>query len=298
MSPIAFHIGDFAVRWYGILITVGIIAGIAIAYFRCKHYGLTKNDLYDLGFLVIIVGIIGARAVYILSNLPYFMANPGEIITLQMSGLAFIGIIIFNIPAVWIFAKLRKLDYWRILDLAAPSIAIGYFFGRLGCFMNGCCYGPESTCCGIIMKGTGLQTPVFPTQLLNALLAIIIFIVLYYFATKKTFFKGWLFVMFLYLYSLSSFATEFLRADPGHQPVWHTPFNPAQWGDLLAIAVAVVLHIVLRKGKELSTVSDEQVKIIEQKDNPKLAMKAPSADETQKPEEPQAEPENKDKEDK
>lgn len=285
MNPVAFNIGDFAVKWYGILITVGIIAGIAIAYFRAKHYGLTKNDLYDLGFLVIIVGILGARITYILSHIDHFLANPGEILSLQMSGLAFIGIIIFNIPAVWIFAKLRKLDFWRIVDLAAPSIAIGYFFGRLGCFMNGCCYGPESATCGIIMKDINL--PMFPTQLVNALLAIIIFAVLYYLATRKTFYKGWLFVMFLYMYSLSSFATEFFRADQGHQPIFGTPLNAAQWGDILAIIVAVLIHLWLRKGKELSTVSAEEVRLIEQKDNPKLMKKPPAPPAEEKPEEVQ-----------
>lgn len=290
MSPVAFNIGDFAVRWYGILITVGIIAGIAIAYFRAKYYGLTKNDLYDLGFLVIIVGILGARITYILANLNYFLANPGEILTLQMSGLAFIGIIIFNVPAVIIFAKLRKLDFWRIVDLAAPSIAVGYFFGRLGCFMNGCCYGPESTCCGIIMPGTGLQSPMFPTQLLNALLALIIFVVLYYLATRKTFYKGLLFIMFVYMYSVSSLATEFLRADPGHAPILGTPLNAAQWGDILVIIIAVLIHLlILRKGKELSTVSAEQVRIVEEKDNPKLKMQPPAPTSTEeKHEEPEA----------
>jgi phosphatidylglycerol:prolipoprotein diacylglycerol transferase len=277
MSPVAFNIGDFAVRWYGILITIGIIAGIAIAYFRAKYYGLTKNDLYDLGFLVIITGIIGARITYILANLKYFLANPGEILTLQMSGLAFIGIIIFGIPAIWIFAKLRKLDFWRILDLAAPSVAIGYFFGRLGCFMNGCCYGPESTCCGIIMPGTGIQSPMFPTQLLNALLALIIFVVLYYLATRKTFYRGWLFVMFVYMYSVSSFVTEFLRADPGHTPIWGTPLNAAQWGDILAVILAVIVHLlILCKGKQLSIISDDEVRLIEEKDNPKLKIQPPA----------------------
>lgn len=289
MSPVAFNIGDFAVRWYGILITIGIIAAIAIAYFRAKYYGLTKNDLYDLGFLVIIVGILGARITYILANFNYFLANPGEILTLQMSGLAFIGIIIFNIPAVWIFAKLRKLDFWRIVDLAAPSIAVGYFFGRLGCFMNGCCYGPESTCCGIIMPGTGLQSPMFPTQLLNALLALIIFVVLYYFATRRTFYKGWLFVMFVYMYSVSSLATEFLRADPGHAPILGTPLNAAQWGDILAILLAVAIHLlILRKSKESSTVSAEEVRIIEEKDNPKLRVQPPAPRAEEKPEEKEA----------
>lgn len=290
MNDVAFKIGEFAVKWYGILITVGIIAGIAIAYKRCKLYGLTKNDLYDLGFLVIIVGILGARITYILTHLNYFLANPGEILTLQMSGLAFIGIIIFNIPAVIIFAKLRKLDFWRIVDLAAPSIAIGYFFGRLGCFMNGCCYGPESACCGIIMPYSPIKTiPLFPTQLLNAFFALVIFAVLYYLATRKTFYKGWLFIMFVYLYSASSFISEFLRADDGHQPIFGTPLNAAQWGDILAILLAVAIHLlILRKSKESSTISAEEVRIIEEKDNPKLKTQPPSPPAEEKHEEKEA----------
>ncbi len=270
MSPVAFYIGDFAVRWYGLLITLGIIAGVVLGYFRAKYYGLRKNDLYDLAFLIIVVGVLGARLTYILTNDPgYWFSHPAEILTLQMSGLSFIGIIIFNIPAIAIFARIRKLSFWRILDLAAPSVAAGYFFGRLGCFMNGCCYGPVCEPVGIVMQGTGSLAPVFPTQLLNALAALIMFAVLIWIALRYKSFQGWLFILLIYMYSASSFGSEFLRADPGHSPIFGTPLNSAQYADMALFITAAIFHFILRKSKVQSTISDEQVRAIEEADRGK-----------------------------
>ncbi|HNY61660.1 MAG TPA: prolipoprotein diacylglyceryl transferase [Caldisericia bacterium] len=293
MHPIAFFIGNFEIRWYGILITVGIIAGVAYAWTRCKYHGLKKNDLYDLAFMGVLVGIIGARLMYVFTNnFSYWLANPLEIFTLQMSGLSFIGIIVFNIPAVAIFAKVRKLSFWRIMDLAAPSIAIGYFFGRLGCFMNGCCYGPECSW-GIVMPGTGKLVPVFPTQLVNAAVAVIMFFVLYWVSTKRKFFQGWLFTLFLYMYTIFHLGTEFLRSDPGHGALFGTPFNSAQMGNILGLLLAIGLHIYLRRSKIQSTVSNEEVALIEQADK-EVAGKKKEEPKEEEPEKLENEEEGKD----
>jgi phosphatidylglycerol---prolipoprotein diacylglyceryl transferase len=266
MHPEAFKIFDTTIYWYGILITLGILAAITYSWFRAKYYGMTHDELTDLAFLVIIVGILGARIFYILTHLEFFIANPGQIFQLQMQGMAFLGIIIFNIPAVLIFAKVRKINFWRMVDLAAPGIAIGYFFGRLGCFMGGCCFGPACSW-GIVEPGTGISTPIFPTQLLNALVALVIFGALWFIGKKFKLKAGELFVWFVYIYAFTSTITEFFRADQGHEPIWGTPLNPAQWGNIALIIVALLVHFLLiRKSQTPSMVDEETVKMIEEKD--------------------------------
>jgi phosphatidylglycerol---prolipoprotein diacylglyceryl transferase len=266
MHPEAFRIFGLQIYWYGVLITLGILGAIAYSWFRAKYYGMTHDDLTDLAFLVIIVGILGARIFYILTHLEFFIANPGQIFQLQMQGMAFLGIIIFNIPAVLIFASVRKINFWRMVDLAAPGIAIGYFFGRLGCFMGGCCYGPSCSW-GIVEPGTGIATPIFPTQLLNALVALIIFGALWFIGKKFKLKAGELFIWFIYLYAALSIGTEFLRADQGHSPILGTPLNAAQWGNIALIIVAVIAHILIfRKSQTPSMVDEETVKMIEERD--------------------------------
>jgi len=290
MFPTAFRIGDFEVRWYGILITLGILLAIAFSWKRAKFYGLRRDDLLDLGVMIILVGIIGARLTYVLTNnIGYWFAHPLEIFQLQMQGLSFIGIIIFNIPAIAIFAKIRKLDFWRILDLSAPAIPIGYFFGRLGCFMNGCCYGPVNSTCGIVMQGTNTLNPYFPTQLLNALHAVVMFVVIYWIANKFKIKKGLLFTLFLGLYSLGSFGSEFLRVDPGHESLWGTPFNSAQWGNLGILALSVALFFILRKGSEFSKISPEEIAAIEAADAPKPKVDRKNTPQNLSEEEPKEE---------
>lgn len=287
MHPVAFSIFGLTIYWYGVLITLGILAAITFSWFRAKRYGLTHDDLTDLAFLVIIVGIFGARILYILTNLEFFIANPGQIFQLQMQGMAFLGIVLFNIPAVLIFAKVRKINFWRMVDLAAPAIAIGYFFGRLGCFMGGCCYGPSCSW-GIKMPAVDPANAIFPTQLLNALVAIVIFVVLFIMSRNKGLRAGELFIYFIYLYAGLSFGTEFLRADAGHSPLFGTPFNSAQLADLAMIAAASLLHILyIRKQDLLSQVDDETIKAIELRDS--MAGKKQTASEpTASPVEPDA----------
>lgn len=297
MHPEAFKISGLTIYWYGVLITLGILAAITFSWFRAKRYGLTHDDLTDLAFLVIIVGIFGARILYILTNLEYFIANPGQIFQLQMQGMAFLGIVLFNIPAVLIFAKVRKINFWRMVDLAAPAIAIGYFFGRLGCFMGGCCYGPECSW-GIKMQAVNPDIAIFPTQLLNALVAVIIFVVLFFMSKNKSLKAGELFIYFIYLYAGLSFGTEFLRADAGHSPLFGTPFNSAQWADLAMLVAAFCLHLFyIRRQTTLSLVDDEVVKAIELRDS--MSGKKTSQPQTIAPT-PETEPESteSDKDDK
>jgi phosphatidylglycerol:prolipoprotein diacylglycerol transferase len=294
MHPIAFELFGLTIHWYGILITLGILAAIAYSWFRAKQYGITHDQLTDLAFLVVIVGILGARILYILTHLEIFIANPGLLFQFQMQGMAFLGIIIFNIPAVIIFARVRKINFWRMTDLAAPAIAIGYFFGRLGCFMEGCCYGPACSW-GIVIPGTSIAEPIFPTQLLNALVALLIFGALWLINKKSQLKAGELFVWFIYLYAATSTITEFFRADQGHEAVFAIGgfgLNPAQIGNIVLIIVAVIVHLLfIKKSQDLSMVDQETVRMIEEKDRssgkpaPKLPVEAEYQPEQAEPKE-------------
>ena len=145
MHSIAFKIGSFPVHWYGILVALGFLAGLWTAGARARLAGISPDSVYDLGPWLIIGGILGARVLYVISYWQEdFAAHPfPEIFMIQHGGLVFYGGLIGAIACGMFYLHWKKLPVWRMADILAPSIALGSAFGRIGCLMNGCCYGRE-----------------------------------------------------------------------------------------------------------------------------------------------------------
>ena len=211
MYPIIFQIGPVTIYSYGVSLAVAVLV---CAYFL-KREALANNlksqTLVDLLFVVVISGIIGARLLYVLLNLPHFFQKPLEIFMLHHGGLAWQGGLIFGMLAGIIFIRKNKLSLLSVLDIVAPYIALGQSIGRIGCFLNGCCYGK--------MVSWGVYFPVHqarlhPTQLYDSLGLFIIFLILKKFQLHKKR-EGETFVLYLVLASALRFFIEFYRADHG-----------------------------------------------------------------------------------
>lgn len=233
MHSIAFKIGNFSVHWYGILVALGFLAGLWTASRRGAKDGIQGEKIVDLGPWLIVGAIIGARTLYVISYWrEQFAAKPfPEIFMVQHGGLVFYGGLIGATLAGIIYIRRKKLPLWKVADIMAPSIALGYVFGRIGCLMNGCCFGRECHLPWAITFPPGQSggdvpagLPLHPTQIYDSLLNLGFYIFLAWLYRRKKF-DGQVFAAYLIGYALLRSFVEYFRGDyPVHYlGGWATP---------------------------------------------------------------------------
>ena len=253
MYRILLEIGSIKIYAWGTLIGIGFIIGLYIAILIGKKEGIKKDDIIDIALSILIAGIIGGRIAYIIGNWEAYVKDPIKIFYIQEGGLVFFGSLIGGTAIAWIMIKIKNLNFWKLGDILSPGVAIGLFIGRIGCFLNGCCWGKISYTFGIrfpsyhnppvyidqiakglIKPGTPYTLPVIPTQLLHSLSALIVFILIYRMYKKDTKkFTGQIFLLFIIYYSIGRFTVEFLRYYPPQKYIG--PFTGSQILSLLAI---------------------------------------------------------------
>jgi len=217
---------------------------VALAFIVClfllkdesRRSGVSYQAIVDLCFWVLMFGVIGARLLYVILNWGYFKGYPLEIFKLYHGGLVIYGGLIAGTIAGLIYLKKKKLDIGLTLDLIAPYIALAQAIGRIGCLLNGCCYGHISVC--------GLYFPVhneilIPSQAYSSLANLSIFILLRLIRSKVTT-KGNIFVLYLLLYSTKRFVIEFFRADTP-KDIWGFSIFQVMSIAIFIIAIAVLI---------------------------------------------------------
>ncbi|MDD2679549.1 MAG: prolipoprotein diacylglyceryl transferase [Candidatus Omnitrophica bacterium] len=209
MHPEICKIGPLTIYSYGLMLVAAFGVATWLACAEAKKRGIDPDIIFNLNFTILICGIIGARIFYILNNLAYYLRNPLEMIMLQKGGLVWFGGLIFGLASGILYLKLRKLPVFKIADLLIPFVALAQAIGRIGCFLNGCCFGKESAS-GIYSPSQGAL--LIPTQLYSALLLIFIFIILKA-LQKRPHKDGQIFFAYLLLYSAKRFFIEFWRGD-------------------------------------------------------------------------------------
>ena len=209
MHPIICTIGPFTLYSYGLMLVVAFIAGTFLASRQAKKENINPNIIFNLAFIAFLSGIIGARAFYIIENLNYYLRNPIEIIMLQHGGLSWFGGLISGLFAAIFYLKTKKLPIYKILDLIVPFVALAQAIGRVGCLLNGCCFGKVSRF-GLYFKVH--QAVLIPTQLYSSLALLLIFLILRFFQDRPHK-EGQIFFLYLFLYSMKRFVIEFWRAD-------------------------------------------------------------------------------------
>lgn len=229
MYRILFNIGSFPIYSYGVMIALAFILGILLAMKEAKRIGENPERVLDISLYVILGGLLGGRLGYVIFYLDYYLKNPIKILYFRQGGLAFLGgFILAFILGSWYVLR-NKLSFWKYTDIAAPSLALGIGIARIGCFLNGCCFGLVSEKYGLkfpalnmppvylqqlkdglIASGSPFTLPVIPTQLYSSLYAFLIFLILLWFKKYKKY-DGYLFLNFLVLYSISRFIIEFFR---------------------------------------------------------------------------------------
>lgn len=205
MHPILLKLGPLNIYSYGVMVAVGFSIVAFLVYRRAADFGVSRDMMIDYLILVLVSGVVGARILYVLLNFGYYKAYPIEILNLSKGGLIWYGGFAAAILASMWFTKRKRLDLWSIADLFAPYIALGQAFGRIGCYLNGCCYG-------IPAPKNFIFGRTHPAQIYSSILLFIIFVVLLKWQAARRF-KGEIFMSYCMLYSCKRFLIEFMRAD-------------------------------------------------------------------------------------
>ncbi|NPC94278.1 prolipoprotein diacylglyceryl transferase [Bacillus sp. WMMC1349] len=221
LNPIAFQLGPIAVHWYGIIIGVGALLGLWMAVREGERRGLHKDTFVDLVLFAIPIAILCARAYYVLFKWDYYSEHPDQIIQIWNGGLAIHGGLIGAILTGIIFAKKKGLSFWKLADIAAPSILLGQAIGRWGNFMNQEAHGgsvsrqflenlhlPDFIINQMYVNGQYYH-PTFLYESLWSLTGVLILILL----RKANLKRGELFLTYVIWYSIGRYYIEGLRTD-------------------------------------------------------------------------------------
>jgi phosphatidylglycerol:prolipoprotein diacylglycerol transferase len=138
MFPFLFRIGPLSLHTYGVFVAIGFLAGITLALREARKAGMDPGKILDLFFYIVLAAIVGSRILYVLLNFHQYRGDPIGIIRIWEGGLVFYGGLILAAGVVIWYVRRNELGLWLVADVLAPSIALGHFFGRLGCFFSGC----------------------------------------------------------------------------------------------------------------------------------------------------------------
>lgn len=253
MFPKLIGTGDFFLPTYGVLVAVGFLLGLWVAGKVARRTGLNSEAVKDLGIQLALAGIVGAKLLMILYELPHYWKNPGDLFTLatlQAGGVFYGGFIAALAVAFW-YLRSRKMPFLPTADVFAPGIALGHAIGRIGCFAAGCCWGLECDRFWAVtfhnldaykLVGVPLEVPLHPTQLYEALAEFLIFAFLYREITKPHR-SGRIIALYLILYPAARFVVEFFRAHDQANPFgW--ALSAAQWMalGLLGLGLGLLVH--------------------------------------------------------
>ena len=141
MNPVMFSIFGIEIKWYSIMILIGIVLGIFLVQKEAKRFNITKETIFDIAFYAIIFGIIGARIYYVLFNISYYKYNLLEILAVWNGGLAIHGGLIGGALAIFIYSKKKNINFLKLIDMVSPAVIIAQAIGRWGNFFNSEAHG-------------------------------------------------------------------------------------------------------------------------------------------------------------
>jgi phosphatidylglycerol:prolipoprotein diacylglycerol transferase len=251
LHPILITIGSFHLPTYGALLVLAILGGIFTAMRLGRRAGFDSSLIVDFCTWLILVALVGAKVLMVVTD-PYYRAHPGDILsfsTFLSGGVFYGGFLAALIFMVW-YVRVQKLEFWKLVDVLAPGVALGQTIGRLGCFSAGCDYGsPTHVWWGVVFTSAlanqvtdvPLGIRLHPTQLYESLATFLIFALLLWRFPRKRY-DGEVFLTYAGLYAVARFFLEFLRGDEDRGFVFNHLLSTSQFIALLALAgIAVVL---------------------------------------------------------
>ncbi len=261
ISRIFLQIGPFTIYWYGIIIASGVLIGLWLATKEGERHGIPKNDIVDLVLIALPIAVLSARAYYVLFEWGYYSNHLGDIIKIWHGGIAIHGGLIGAVATAIVYTKKRKLSFWKVVDIIAPSLILGQAIGRWGNFMNQEAHGGEVT--RTFLENLHLPTFIIdqmyiesayyhPTFLYESMWSCLGFVVLLL-LRRANLRRGELFLTYVIWYSVGRFFIEGLRTD---SLMLFGALKMAQVISIVLITVALVVLIIRRKQQGIERYTD------------------------------------------
>jgi phosphatidylglycerol:prolipoprotein diacylglycerol transferase len=262
IDPIAFTIGSFYIRWYAIMFLIGFAVAYGVLIFRLRRgesdIVVDQHVILDFVFVTFFSALAGGRAGYVLLyNLQYFISKPFSIISpydldgnfIGIFGMSYHGALVGIIIGSWIFLKIKKINFFKWADFVVPAVPIGYFFGRIGNFLNGELYGRVTDSFLGIYFWTDPMVLRFPSQLLEALLEGLLLFVILWKIRKTKLRPGSLLAIYLIGYGTFRIFGECFREPDSQVGLLLEYFTMGQILSLLMICTGVLMLVLLKKEK-------------------------------------------------
>jgi phosphatidylglycerol:prolipoprotein diacylglycerol transferase len=256
VHPTLFEFHGVSLHMYGLLLAIAFLLGIQLFVARGRARALPEEPLHTLSLWLLVLAIVGGRTFFVLTHWSDYAADPLAIFRLWEGGLILYGGYVFAIAGGILYVRRAGMRVWRVADAAAPSMALGIGIGRLGCFMNGCCFGlPTSLPWGVQFPPGSASTyvfpgvPIHPSQLYLSGAGFLLFLLLLAFDRTPRF-DGWLFWTYIAIDGALRFVIDFTRyydATSAIGSVGRLAFNMNQILSGGLIVVAIVMLAVLSR---------------------------------------------------
>jgi phosphatidylglycerol---prolipoprotein diacylglyceryl transferase len=216
MHPVLIDLGALKIYSYGFMLAMSFLIGIVLASKRAGRRGISPEIIYDLSIILVLGAVIGSRGLYILTHRDNFDSLL-DTIAIWQGGATYYGGLILAVAGAVVFLRKKKIPFFRVADITAPSIAAGVFITRIGCFLSGCCFGKPTSCPTGVIFPSGSPAghynagiAIHPTQIYSSLYGLVIFLILILLDRKKHF-DGFLFSWLCILYGTARFIVDFFR---------------------------------------------------------------------------------------
>ncbi|MBN1155437.1 prolipoprotein diacylglyceryl transferase [candidate division KSB1 bacterium] len=264
MYPTLFKIGSLEIHSYGLLLALSFLFGIILATYRAKKQGVNPDKIMDLSIIIVISAILGSRFLYVIAHLEEFRGHWLDTINpfqsngqIGIAGLTMLGGFIASLLFGILYLYIKKLPILKICDILVPSVGLGIFITRIGCFLNGCCYGvPTNVPWGMIFPPecaagyhfTGIS--IHPAQLYSSFYGLVIFVATLLLDRKKKF-DGYLLSWFLILYGISRLTVDFFRYYEDSMVLFTIGDNPISLNQgisfiMIIAGVAMIVYHLIR----------------------------------------------------
>lgn len=245
MYPVLFHIGSITVYSYGFCIMLGALAGYYYALKQAPSIGLTADGTSEMTLLIILASYAGGKIFLWFSDWDYYMQHPMKMIAFNGNGFVFYGSFIVCILSLLLFFRYKKIKAAPAFDVLAVCTALVHGFGKIGCFLAGCCHGKVcSPALGIVYtnplsQAQPLNTPLYPAPLIDSVVIFCACAFLIWYRSRKKF-NGELMLWYIFIYSTARFFTEFLRGDDDRGFIG--PLSQSQWVSIVLLVIAGLLY--------------------------------------------------------
>ena len=254
MHPVLFEFGKVKIYSWGFMLAIAVIVAAIGLTKMFEREGYDADSVLDMVIILVVGGVLGARLLYIFAyQWQELLTSPAAVLSLKdgLSGLVWYGAVLLDVPLFFWYLRRKGYPLWNVLDMFAPFVALGYAIVRIGCFLNGCCYGKiTASGCGVVFPYVDSMLR-YPTQLFSSITNLFLFVFLFWYYPRRRY-DGEVFVFYFMGYTMYRFLVEFWRES-------QINFGPFTMSQIISIAIFLLAWRLHNWKKKQKATSEKQV---------------------------------------